>query len=249
MWQEDDENAENLQQRMRDLLAESHLTMASLLKRLKLEDKNVLAVYLLGSRLWGTATHASDYDFLIVHSSWKGGHSTLHNGEIDASILDFKEFKRRIEEEHHFLETICMWLPPEYKWKENFDLKKTFKLQPLFLLNSIEEETQRDWSVAEKFINKGKLENGKKTIVHAIRLVLVASQIVKEGRVSDYTVAYTYSDQMKRQGAQDFESIRSAFQPAFRSLFGQFKDLCLASGNSNSVGRSTSLCARKANNK
>jgi predicted nucleotidyltransferase len=75
---------------MRELMKEGRVDTGIVLKRLKVEDADVMCVYLIGSRLWGSASDGSDWDFEIVHRSWKegSGRSSLHNGELDASMID-----------------------------------------------------------------------------------------------------------------------------------------------------------------
>ncbi len=70
-------------------------------RSLKLEEKSVVACYVYGSRLWGTASDSSDWDFIIVKRSEKSGGGkkaadgkapekagNTHVDNIDAAIYD-----------------------------------------------------------------------------------------------------------------------------------------------------------------
>src|SRR4051794_23611384 len=65
-------------------------------KKLELEERNVLGLYLYGSRLWGGATAASDYDVLVVLKRAQQPSTTLHRGNVDALCLSEKEFATRL---------------------------------------------------------------------------------------------------------------------------------------------------------
>jgi predicted nucleotidyltransferase len=60
------------------------------LKQLRLDPNSVKNVYLIGSRLWQTQHPKSDYDLLVVLSSYKS--SVLHNNKIQK--IGKKEGKR-----------------------------------------------------------------------------------------------------------------------------------------------------------
>ncbi|KAL6045696.1 hypothetical protein QOT17_003182 [Balamuthia mandrillaris] len=204
------------------------LSLPALCQRLRLPEAQVLRCYLVGSRLWGTASHHSDWDFVVVLKDKSGGgggggeKAQLHNGNIDASVLTNSQFLKKIYEDHSMHYLICLWLPPMYRWKEegkrepkqqaannkNKNTKKpstarrqqaeTYggetegerKLSMQRLYESVAEETRRDWRIAEKRWQKGALAESKKTVVHALRLVLLATQIVERGYIHNYHVAF-----------------------------------------------------------
>jgi predicted nucleotidyltransferase len=179
---------------MKKLMQESKLTLSSVYTKLKLTEKDVTHVYLVGSRLWGTANSKSDYDFIIVHSKWPKEYQSIHNSEIDATVLHSDEFQRRLEE-HEFYETITQHIPKEYVWKEAKTKKVKFDAQAL--CKSVIEETNRDWTMAQKYFEKSNSARGKKTIVHALRLLLISIQLVeknKNGGEIDLCAALQYSN-------------------------------------------------------
>lgn len=175
----------------------ANMNLKIVLDRLKLQDKDVLNVYVMGSRLWGTVTNSSDWDILIVHQcSDAPGHKTAHCGDIDASLLHCDEYRKRLSE-HHFLEIVTVWMPLEYVWKEKFDPKTVFNLDPQVLLASVFTESERDWTMAQKVIRKAEQMRGAKIIVHCFRELLLSTQIVEQGRIVDWRVATHYYDEMK----------------------------------------------------
>lgn len=143
----EDESPEMTYERMMDLQKKSKISLPILMTRLQLNPADVLNAYLMGSRLWGSASYNSDYDFMIVHKKWSSK-ASLHSGDIDATMYDQKEFIQKLKE-HAFHEMICTWLPRSFVLKEELDPKQHFVLDPKKLRLSIFEETDRDWRMAQ----------------------------------------------------------------------------------------------------
>lgn len=265
---------------MAELRASTHLSLPVVLRRLRLEDDDVVAVFLVGSRLWGSATFESDYDFIVVHrsdprKSKLAPHTTLHSGEIDASVLHVDEFRRRVEEDHEFYELLCLWLPAEYRWKDRpleanrarqrpppavkgkkkssatkpvsssssvtvstgasfvESLRSSFRLQPARLFASIDEETTRDWRMAQKYLEKGNLDRTRKTVVHALRLLLLAGELARDGRMSRFHAAQCYSRDMSSVAAsseanddREWSHYERRYRPEFDRLRAELLALC-----------------------
>ena len=130
-------------------------------QKLKLNSSSIKNLYLIGSRLWGTANDKSDWDVMIVLDSDKASKSSMHNSEIDATVYSQKEFLERLNK-HEFLCVIAINLPEDWKWKEQIEFKKNFVLNKKILSASVIEEADRDWKIARKKIEKKQLDAGKK---------------------------------------------------------------------------------------
>jgi hypothetical protein len=50
-------------------------------------------------------------DFIIVMKKWPQKKSSLHSGDIDATVFDISEFQKNLEE-HKFLIILCLWWAP-----------------------------------------------------------------------------------------------------------------------------------------
>lgn len=94
--------------------------LATICARLKLVEKDVLNVYLLGSRLWGTAGPESDWDFLVVVRDKAAVLAkapkrflNVHTGNYDAMILSQSFFVEKMTDYTSSYEMIVTWLPAE----------------------------------------------------------------------------------------------------------------------------------------
>jgi len=72
-------------------------------------------------------------------------------------------FMERLEK-MHFQELLFFFLPEEYKWKVDSSLEGMHfslgSVQKSLLIDSFLEESQRDWAMAEKTIQKGNVTKG-----------------------------------------------------------------------------------------
>eukprot|EP01113_Clastostelium_recurvatum_P040695 TRINITY_DN6351_c0_g1_i3.p1 TRINITY_DN6351_c0_g1~~TRINITY_DN6351_c0_g1_i3.p1 ORF type:complete len:409 (-),score=87.48 TRINITY_DN6351_c0_g1_i3:11-1237(-) len=177
--------------------------MSNILRLLRVEEGDVLNMYLMGSRLWGTHTHASDYDFLIVVRNTKAtakskttttmlgekANIAVHAGEYDAGVMTETEFIARLARgEMH--ECVLAWAPRHCVWKETIDPRKhinTRDIRPF--MNNILEEATKDWAKAEKMIAKGDLQRGRKVLIHCLRGLMFGVQIITHRAVHDITAA------------------------------------------------------------
>eukprot|EP01119_Soliformovum_irregulare_P025368 TRINITY_DN9371_c0_g1_i2.p2 TRINITY_DN9371_c0_g1~~TRINITY_DN9371_c0_g1_i2.p2 ORF type:complete len:233 (-),score=33.53 TRINITY_DN9371_c0_g1_i2:797-1423(-) len=173
----------------------SQVGLKTALDRLKIKEEDVLNAYVIGSRLWGGSNQKSDWDLILVVSNWNGK-ATIHNAEFDATVFSEKEFHSKILE-HAFFPLICLYIPESLRWKEKIDPRRDFKLDHVALRASILQETDRDWGMAQKYFEKGNVDRGKKTIVHALRLLLIAKQLIESGDVQDLHVSLPYTMEMR----------------------------------------------------
>ena len=88
------ESEEDARERMAQLMGRAKISLADVEARLGLQG-TVVAAYVSGSRLWGTATDASDFDIFVV-AKQREPHRTLHWGSVDALVYSPEEWQVRI---------------------------------------------------------------------------------------------------------------------------------------------------------
>ena len=158
-------------------------------KRLKNNEGDVIAAYALGSRFWGTANSASDWDLLLVHSdSKRPGNQALHSGQdLDVTAIHKDEFVGRVKE-HKFTEIVTLWaatlgcssrskeMNPRQILGGKIDSKK--------LALSVLEEADRDWRVSKKFADKNDGIKAVRVASHSVRMMMTSVAICKTGTLS-----------------------------------------------------------------
>jgi len=200
-------------------------------KKLQVPQAGVLACYILGSRLWGTNGPKSDWDLLIIVNKLpkasEKGFLSVHQANLDALIVLKKEYLDRIAA-GSFLEVVSCFLPSDHP--HCLFLSKSFKPKytpvPAQLLATVNQQTKRDLRMAEKYTVKGNLERGKKTIVHAIRVLLISLQIIQHNKIVDYTAAKNYFDEMRDYYGTDWGFYKTKFEPILQQLLNELATAC-----------------------
>jgi len=137
-----------------------------------------LGLYLYGSRLWGTASESSDYDFLVVLKKADNPCQTFHTGNIDCLVFSQSEFEKKLAEHTFLCVLVAEWLPEEWIWKRKHPIK--FKMDQTKLATSILEIVERDWNVAAKKRAKKMNDAASKVEMHAIRQLRVLLELLPD---------------------------------------------------------------------
>ena len=153
-------------------------------------------IYVFGSRVYQTATHESDYDIIVVANSMNEA-TEIRNGDLNIHVHTPDKFIRDLKElDMHNLE--CIFAPTEAKILERVNYADAnFKIQP---------EKMKFKSMSQSFnsFHKAKLKMydadtyiGAKSLFHSLRILLFATQIVKYGRILDFTEANKFWGEIK----------------------------------------------------
>eukprot|EP01102_Stenamoeba_stenopodia_P007896 TRINITY_DN222_c0_g4_i1.p1 TRINITY_DN222_c0_g4~~TRINITY_DN222_c0_g4_i1.p1 ORF type:complete len:242 (-),score=58.26 TRINITY_DN222_c0_g4_i1:41-766(-) len=200
--------------------SKSILALDVVTTKLKIESRFISNAYLSGSWLWKTAGANSDYDILMVvadkcpqlTASSEKGFASIHSGNLDALIMSRSLYQERLEQ-HSMYEMLTLWLPEEHIICEAFDPKVMFELNVRVLERAVRDVIERDWSMAQKYTEKGNIERGKKTIVHALRVVMFALQIAENHRITDYAAATDIHQEMKWCFEKEWTTYHDKYRP------------------------------------
>jgi predicted nucleotidyltransferase len=206
-------------------MATSKLNVKAALSRLKLEDSKVLNVYVMGSRLWGTARPSSDWDLIIVHEdSAVAARRSLHHGDIDAIALHRDEYIAQIRE-HHFLELATLWVPPSLVWREKLDPRRVLRssvVDVAKLVAAVEEESARDWTMARKFAEKGDAHRATRVLSHTIRMLVLACGVVRDGAIAAWDAGNAAAKSARDLEAEEVAS--GGWWPVLEHQMGPIRD-------------------------
>gem|GEM_PF-2095706 len=194
------------------------LDLASLLARLRLAPGRIRNVYQFGSRVYGTSTEQSDWDFILISDLETEVEEHLARGDVNAAIYDRGTFERLLENASVWaLE--CMFLPPSMVWKEELDLRPAIRLDPATLRESVCAEAGFAWNKARRiFLKEHDPYRGKKNLFHSFRFLHYGAQLAREGRIVDYGAANHHLAAMRALPGGDWNAHRAAFQGEHRTL-------------------------------
>lgn len=167
-----------------------------------LKDYDVISIFPYGSRVYGTNSNNSDYDYIAVFrdgtvknefsleksGKWTGDISCVHKDYLNnIHTYNYSSFVKLIEK-HKISALECIFLPED---KILCNRKKyQFKLDLGILRSSISEKASHSWVKAKKKFEVEKDKNvyiAKKSLFHSFRIIDFGKQIAKNGKIIDYS--------------------------------------------------------------
>eukprot|EP01080_Neovahlkampfia_damariscottae_P010842 gene10842-3462_t len=195
-----------------------------------LKETKLLNVYLFGSRLFGTATEKSDFDFLVVCDDYDGNfilNSKENETPVDLNIISSKKFKEKILN-YSYHELITIWFPKEYVYLEKYpaiDLIEN-QIEISQLRTTLSLQAKQVWERAkEKFKESKDFQKGRKGIIHSLRIFEFGSQIAVNGYISNFCVLEDEFNLMfgKYKDEEDWDKINSIFRKMYLHKHEEFK--------------------------
>lgn len=197
------------------------------IKTLLKNDHNIdaIRVYQYGSRVYGTNTVDSDYDFIAITEQEPEQVNYMWDN-IDVAVYSIKSFQDRIDR-HEISALECLWIDGDTDSLFNFVLNKET------LRDSISAKVSHCWVKGKKKLTVGSVEPkaldryiGLKSIFHAFRICDYGKQIAKYGKIIDYSrVNYVWDD--LRIFTDDYwETIYSAFKSELNNKMSEFRIYC-----------------------
>jgi hypothetical protein len=82
--------------------------------------------------------------------------------------------------------------------------------------------------MAQKYMEKGNVDRGKKTIVHAIRVVMLANQIASSAanEITDYTCANEIFMELKQCYEKGWQYYDAMYRPMLDEQLERLHELC-----------------------
>ena len=154
----------------------------------KLRDYDVLSIFPYGSRVYGTNSPHSDYDYIAV---FKDGtvkdEFSLEKSNYNIHTYNYSSFNKLLEK-HKISPLECISLPED---KILCNRKKfNFKLNIATLRSSISEKASHSWVKAKKKLEVEIDKNvyiAKKSLFHSFRIIDFGKQIAKNGKIINYS--------------------------------------------------------------
>jgi len=185
---------------------------------------DAMVVYKYGSRVYGTNTEKSDYDYVAITNDDSEGSYTGNN--FDITVYSKKAFQEKINN-HEISALECLWLD------NNIDDMFSFTLDKEMLRDSISAKVSHCWVKGKKKIVVGSVppkENDKyiglKSIFHAFRICDYGCQIAEFGKIVEYDRANYIWNAMKHMTNDSWVSISSTYKQLLNTNMTKFRNLC-----------------------
>ena len=165
-----------------------------------IHPSRVFNVYIFGSRVYGTYNSSSDWDIIMV------ANNSVEAIELSKTVIDEFSFNlntryikynihvytpdrfQRDLDWHRMNNLECIFAPEWAKLKE--DKKFNFKLDLAKLRHATSHISSNSWVKSKKkILIEDEYYSGIKSFFHSIRIPMFATQIVRNGTITDFTAA------------------------------------------------------------
>lgn len=191
-----------------------------LLKRISIEDKDILNVYQYGSRTYRCDRKDSDFDFQIVLAN--KSNEQFSDNLINVNFYTPTEFEERLNN-HEISALECHFLHEDYIWKEL--LKYSFKLDLVKLRHALSAKSSNSWSKAHKKLTIEKDYDphiGKKSLFHAFRIIHFGIQIAGEGKIYNYSECNDLFNEIMNT-YDDWQTLFETYKTRYNKLCTEFR--------------------------
>jgi predicted nucleotidyltransferase len=197
-----------------------------ILRDFHLVDKEVLNIYPYGSRVYGTHSENSDYDFIIVMNKDVQEFSlTSNDGTINVHLYSPDGFIEQLKG-HKISALECFYLPKEQVLREQ--LRFFFPLNKETLRSSISEKASHSWVKAKKKLEVEKDKNvyiAKKSLFHSFRIIDFGKQIAQHNKIVDYASCNSLWEEIRDNPSEDWDTYKEKYHELHNTKMSEFRNL------------------------
>lgn len=178
-------------------------------------------LYPYGSRVYGTATEHSDFDYIaVMDKSSPFYQEQILDGEININCYSPEEFEERLKlHEISILE--CYFLDKDLVLKETIQFEFTLDLKQL--RDNLSQKASLAFVKAKKKIIDIELYIGQKSLFHSLRILDYGIQIAQESKIKDYSSMNKFWDDIKK--VSSVEEVKE-YQKQYNELKSKFRLVC-----------------------
>lgn len=198
-------------------------TIKQILNLVGLEESDIIAIYPYGSRVYGTNTFHSDYDYLLVYQGTKGQDGQQydsHDGKLSVHTYSAEAWQQHLNDHKIFaMEAFCTMDVPPF----------TFTLDKALLRKEISAKASNSWVKCKKKLEVAdEYYIGIKSLFHSFRIPMFGIQIATHGRITDFSVANKlWKDELEvvLLHRPTWEDLKREYQPRHNALMTEFRKL------------------------
>jgi predicted nucleotidyltransferase len=183
-----------------------------------LHPSRVQNVYVFGSQIYSTASETSDWDLLVVAKTpYPEKELVVDNFNIHILTLDrFLEglTQQNIGRIECLMSPIILKQDIDIKWNLNIPAFRHF----------ISHICSNSWVKAKKKLEQKDYYIGIKSLFHSLRIAIFAIQIIKYGKIVDFTAANYIWDKLISKN-WTWQELDSEFKPLRNNLMSEFRKL------------------------
>ena len=184
-------------------------------------NTDILNIYEYGSRIYGTASEKSDYDFVVIVKDevYTTDHCSEENYEFN---IYSKSQWIKMAEENDVTFCECFFLPN--KIKEEFVPDFTIDIPKLRA--SFSSVASNSWVKCKKKLTVEKdfaPYIGKKSLWHSFRILMFGIQILSKGKIYDYSEANSMYDEIVKNENNNWQYYKEKYQALYNQYKSEFR--------------------------
>lgn len=183
------------------------------------DAESIYAIYPFGSRVYGNYSDLSDYDFILLYNKTPATEQLIRD-KYTFNMTTPAQFQFDLQEhipyalECFFLDPTSVIVSPNKPF--NFNLNFT-KLEESFI-----PKMDKEFALFKQRFNTSDFVRGKKSLFHSMRVGLYGLQILKYGKIQDYSEANFLWESISSYSSSDFVFYENKFLPIFNKIKNDF---------------------------
>lgn len=194
------------------------------------DDDIILLPY--GSRVYGTQSDTSDYDFLCIMPAnrKKDSGEEYRNGDLNIHLYNHMHFQDLLNR-HKIQAMEGYFLPNHLLFNQRIRKEFTFNLDLGTLREEISSKSSNSFVKAKKKIDKEKdYYVGWKSLFHSLRLLDFGTQIARYGVIRDYGSMNHHWKDIKNANEYEWAYFKEKYQPIYNALATEFRKVAPKKG-------------------
>jgi predicted nucleotidyltransferase len=195
-------------------------TAKEVIKRSKIHPVRVKNIYVFGSQVYGTTTHNSDWDFIMVANT-PNTNQEIRSGDFNIHVMTEDQFLKNLKD-HHSSSVEAFFTPKEFRLQE--DVKFDWKPNIPSLRHSFSHISSNSWVKCKKKMEQGDYYIGVKSLFHSLRIPIFGIQIAQTGNIYDFSEANYIHDKIFSK-EWTWDELDLEFRPLRNSILTDFRNV------------------------
>lgn len=195
-------------------------TAEEVIKRSKIHPVRVKNIYVFGSRVYGTTSVDSDWDFIMVANT-PNSNQEIRSGNFNIHVVTEEQFLKNLKD-HHSSTVEAFFAPSQFRLQE--EVKFNWSPNIPSLRHSFSHISSNSWVKCKKKMDQGDYYIGVKSLFHSLRIPMFGIQIAKTGGIYDFTVANSIYDRIMSKD-WTWEELDSEFRILRNSILSDFRSV------------------------
>lgn len=202
--------------------------LMSVIKLAGFDEHHIFGLYKYGSRVYGCANEASDFDYILVvdRPVSEDKQPGLIGTGVDINVINITRFLHKLD--LHDIDALeCAFLYPKDVFINRIDFDG-FIFNKVKLRHSISDKASHSFVKAKKKLTVEKDLNpyiGKKSLFHSLRIINFGTQIATHGKIIDYSAANNFWDEIVNNPNNDWQYYKEKYQPIYNNMMTEFRKL------------------------